>query len=56
MYIPILNSRPAACSASARWAMAVGTSLGQPAGVKPEKPMISPLLMNLAASSAVITL
>ena len=44
VYIPILNSLPSACNASARLAIAVGTSFGQPAGVKPLNPTMSPSL------------
>ena len=49
----ILNGRPAACSTTARAAIVPGTALGAPAAVKPLTAIVSPSLMNWAASSAV---
>lgn len=49
----ILNGRPAACSASARAAMATGTTFGAPAAVNPLTARVSVLAINKAASSAV---
>ena len=52
----ILKALPAACSAFALSAIAVGIAFAAPAGVKPLKAMLSPFLMRPAASSAVIIL
>ena len=49
----ILKALPAACSAFALSAIAVGIAFAAPAGVKPLNAMLSPFLMRLAASSAV---
>ena len=45
------NGRPAVCSAVARAARARGMTLGEPAGVKPEKPTLSPWRIRAAASA-----
>ena len=50
---PIWKSRPAACSAVARSARAMGIALGEPAGVKPLKPTVCPCWIRAAASAAV---
>eukprot|EP01139_Manchomonas_bermudensis_P006748 Amastigsp_a178036_23.p3 type:complete len:130 gc:universal Amastigsp_a178036_23:1408-1797(+) len=52
---PILNGRPALCSATALRAMARGTALAAPAAVKAENPTTSPSLIIDAISSAVLT-
>ena len=51
---PIWKGRPSACSFSAIRASAAVTAFGLPAGVNPLKPIISPSLINEAASSAVM--
>ena len=48
-----LNSRPAACSASAIVASSRVVAFGAPAGVKPDRPSVSPFLISCAASEAV---
>jgi hypothetical protein len=50
---PTLNGFPAVCSSLARSAMANGTAFGDPAGVKPLKPIVSPSEIMAAASAAV---
>ena len=50
--ILILNGRPAACSASAIFAISGVTAFGVPAGVNPLSPMVSPSLTRAAASAA----
>ena len=51
-----LKGRPSACSCSALLARASGTALGVPGAVNPEKPIVAPLKIKDAASSAVIKL
>ena len=52
--IPILKGSPLECFSSAILANAAVTAFGLPAGVKPLSAIISPLLIRLAASAAVI--
>ena len=51
-----LNCSPRECFSSAIFANSAVTALGVPAGVNPLKPMMSPSLIKLAASAAVINL
>ena len=53
---PILNSRPASCSACAFLASSCVTAFAVPAGVKPLRPMFWPFCINAAASAAVMRL